>query len=266
MKLTVILITWNSVCYIEECINSLLLSVSNINSEIIVVDNGSTDETLDLLSNYSSQITLLRNDTNQGVGAARNKAIKKAQGEYIWILDIDTIVNKNAIEQMLAYIESNKNCGLCACKLVSESGEVQDSCRKYPLIKYKIMNVLSSKLGNISFLGTLKRYVDRKNSTQFYAESLAGNEPFTVEYVIGACQLTKKSLIEKVGYIDDNIFYGPEDADLCIRISRLGYSIACLPSVSIIHHYNRVTNRSFFSKLTLMHIRGLIYFYKKHSF
>jgi len=74
----------------------------------------------------------------------------------------------------------------------------------------------------------------------------------------------RRTILDEVGYLDEKIFYGPEDADFCLRIHRKGYKIVCLPNYSIIHHYNRISTRKMFSRLAFLHLKGLLYFYFKH--
>jgi GT2 family glycosyltransferase len=263
MQLSVIIISWNAQRDVKQCLDSVIDATSNYNSEIIVTDNGSSDETLSILQSYGEQIKLICLNKNKGVAYARNVGMKAAKGDYIWILDVDTVVNMDAVSGMLNYLINNSLCGVCSCRLQSERGEIQESCRRLPYPKHKIRNLIISKKGSVILPKKLFEIIEKKNEAQFYRKELQATEPFECEYVIGACQMFRKSILEEVGYLDQNIFYGPEDADFCSRVSAKGYSIICLPEYSIIHHYNRVTNRKLLTKLTFYHLKGLIYFYWK---
>jgi len=264
MLLSVVIITWNAQRDVKQCIDSILDAVGQYTSEIIVTDNGSKDETLSILKTYKEKINLICLKKNKGVAFARNICMKAAKGEFIWILDVDTVVNKEAISGMIDYLKNNHNCGICACRLQSEDGEIQDSCRKFPYPKHKIRNLIISNFN--SFLPrNIYNNIKKKNESQFYRKELHENQPFEIEYVIGACQLFRKSILDEVGYLDEKIFYGPEDADFCRRIKNKGYKIICLPAFCIIHHYNRISNRKFFTKMTLHHFKGLLRFYVKIS-
>ncbi|MCL2074792.1 MAG: glycosyltransferase family 2 protein [Marinilabiliaceae bacterium] len=262
--LSIVIITRNAIRDLKICIDSVLESTKNIPHELFVIDNGSTDGTVDILQNYGTQIQFFLLEKNYGVAYARNIGLQKAKGEFIWILDVDTIVNQPAVEDMLKYLENHSECGLCACRLQSELGEVQDSCRQLPYPIHKIRNLLVAKLSNKGIIGKFRANIERKNEKQFYRKELQDNQPFEVEYLIGACQMFRKKLLDEVGFLDDKIFYGPEDADFCLRISRKGYKIVCLPKYSIIHHYNRVSNKIIFSRMGFRHLKGVIYFYFKH--
>ncbi|MDR2680556.1 MAG: glycosyltransferase family 2 protein [Tannerella sp.] len=264
-RLSVIIITWNSQRDVAPCLDSVLASTGHMSVEIIVVDNGSADGTRGILQSYGARINFIPLDKNRGVAFARNTGLKAATGELVWILDVDTIVNRHAVDGMVSFLAGNPGCGLCACRLQSENGEVQDSCRRLPRPAHKIRNVLSEITGRTALLKRLHAKIKNRNETQFYRRELSGSEPFEAEYVIGACQMFRRSILDHAGYLDDRIFYGPEDADFCLRIYRKGYKIICLPRYHIIHHYNRISGKKIFSRISYLHLKGLIYFYFKHK-
>ncbi len=253
-KLSVVILTWNSEKHITPCLDSLISAIDKYNYEVIIVDNGSTDNTLNLLKQYlSSQIHLITNNNNKGVAKARNQALRMVSGDLVLILDIDTEVNKQAIDALITTIESDDKIGIAAVKLVASDGEVQQSCRRLPTLRYKLQNVLASK-------GILK-----ESKSQFYKKKMHANMPFEVEYVIGACQLVRKTALDKVGLLDENIFYGPEDADFCLRMKQKGWTVIFIPSESILHHYQQISNKNIFSFISRQHIKALLYYFWKHK-
>ena len=253
MELSVVLLAWNAEKYIAPCLNSLLDSIENVDYEVIIVDNHSTDQTVSLLEKYQSErISIIKNSENKGVATARNQALRLAKGEFIWILDIDTVVNQEAFEQLLQTIKQNSQIGVVACKLVASDGNIQMSCRKFPSIRYKLYNVLEER-----------GIMIKSNQSQFYKRQINGSTPFEVDYVIGACQLIRKTALDEVGFLDENIFYGPEDADFCKRMKLKNWKIVYLPNVSIIHHYQQIGRKKLFSKMSFLHLKGLIYYFWK---
>lgn len=267
MKLSVILITWNAERYVDPCLKSLLSAVDGLDYEILLVDNGSSDETRLRLDPFKTnkRLHFFAVDENLGVAKARNIGLRAAKGDRIWILDIDTVVNQEALIGMLDYMRRSPECGICGCKLVHTSGEVQDSCRRFPFLRYKIVNVLSAYSKNHSFPKGWKNKLEELNRLQFYKEERLKNEPFEVDYLIGACQMIRREVVEKVGELDENIFYGPEDADYCLRTNRAGWKICYLPYVSFIHDYQRATNRNMFTGLGAKHLKALLYFWWKYK-
>lgn len=241
MELSIVILTYNQ----REATIKCLESLKDIDAEIILVDNGSTDNTREDILELFPDVKLVCNDDNRGVAAGRNIGLKIAKGDWMMILDNDTIVSKSAIESLLSFLKENPSVGLVAPALRDEYGNVQQSFKPYPGIREKLKNLFSKK----SEFATLPD--DEKEI-----------EPF---YVIGACQLFNSHLLEEVGFLDENIFYGPEDADFCIRVRQVGKRVVCLPQISIIHLWRRSSSRKLFSMLAWKHLIGLIYFWKKHK-
>jgi len=254
MKLSIIILTWNSGKHIKQCLSSVRENIQDIEAEIIVIDNGSTDDSISILENEFPEAILIRNNVNRGVAPARNQGISKAVGEYIMILDIDTYMYSDTVKAMLAFMEENRRVGLCAPKLVFADGTPQKSCRRFPLVHMKVLRRIDTNWA--------KDILESEN----YTKQIAACDPFEVDYVIGACQLIRKSAVDKVGLLDDKIFYGPEDVDYCLRMWLNGYKVSFLPYVKIVHYEQRVTKSKILSKITIKHIAALIYFFCKYRY
>lgn len=246
MKLSVIVICYNSLGNLSPMLESLKSALDGVDSEVVITDNGSTDGTSEFISAYYPDANYMRLDENRGVAYARNRAIERACGELLWILDDDTVVNAHAVRDMLDYMAHNPDCGIAACALFSADGERQQSYKPFPWPILKLRNVLG--------IGT----------SDPYAMQVTSGEPFEPVYVIGACQMVRREVFDAVGLLDEAIFYGPEDADFCLRARRAGWHVAYLPGSKIIHHWRRVTTRRPFSKIGRAHIRGLLHFYIRH--
>lgn len=266
-KLSIVLITWNSERFIPSCLQSLCQTVKDTDCEVIWVDNGSTDSTRQLMAPFVEQLGIvsLPQQENLGVAKARNIGLRKAQGEYVWLLDIDTVLQPGVLAYMLSFMETHPACGICGCKLHSADGEIQDSCRRLPSLRYKILNVLEVLASRLSFMACMRPRLAAWNRSQFYHEEMEGTEAFQVEYLIGACQLIRRKVIEQIGLLDERIFYGPEDADFCFRASKKGWQIYYLPSVSFRHDYQKITNRRIFSRMGWVHTKALFYFFWKYK-
>ena len=257
IKLSVITVTWNSGKYIYDMLDSLLIDLkrSNITYEIFIIDNGSTDQTINIIGEYFNKydnIHLIRLNKNMGTTISRNIGIKKSKGEYILILDSDTIISRGSIQQLIdsfKIIKSNK-IGLIHPKLVYKDNTFQESARKFPSIKSKFY-----RLFNIEKLRTKTESIDK----------VLNQEICTVDYAISAAWILKRSVFEDVGYLDENIFYAPEDAEFCARLWTHGYEVWYNPNITIIHDCQRVTNKNPFSKLQFLHLKGLLYFWKKYN-
>lgn len=247
MKISIIIITWNAVSVLRNCLVSLEEIMKREDVEIILVDNGSQDGTVSFIKETYPHIKLISLVANMGVAYARNRGLEKASGKYLFILDNDTVAGKEAIEGMEAFMDGHSEVGICGCKLIDADNRVQESCRRYPGI--------SEKLSNLRKPGEYRYSYDEDRKSA----------PFEPEYLIGACQFIRREAFEAVGLLDQHIFYGPEDADFCLRVKKAGWSICYLPQYSIIHLCQRRTNKKLFSKLARKHAVALLYFYWKHK-
>jgi N-acetylglucosaminyl-diphospho-decaprenol L-rhamnosyltransferase len=255
VKLSIIILTWNSLDLLKRCLQSIKNTTRLNDYETIIIDNGSTDGTREFLESGrgNSLYRFILNDKNRGVGPARNQGIEFAEGEYILILDVDTIAVSDAINGLVAYLEQHPECGLVAPRLTDVNGNLQFTCRKFPIIWSKFL----------------------RRTPLEWTQNLLNKEEFrdwdhasvkTVDYVIGACQMIRRLVFEKVGKYDEKIFYGPEDIDICLRIWQAGWKVVYNPESVIIHDERRITKKRLFSKITWEHTKGLIYFFWKHKY
>lgn len=246
MKLSIVVLTCNQKGFTLKLLDTLLPILNDERgTELIIIDNGSADGTRQAVEEFpglpKQTLKYHYNAQNRGVAAGRNIGLKKAKGEIILILDNDTEVTKEAVDNLLNHLDHNPACGLCAPALYSPEGALQESAKPFPGLAIKLRHLLKKGESSASEL-----------------DAMASGHPY---YVIGACQMFRREIIEKIGLLDEKIFYGPEDADWCERIRKAGYTIDYLPEISIIHHWQRATNRSPFSRLSLLHAKGLLHFY-----
>lgn len=246
MKLSIIIITWNGRALLTQCLEALGALLERKDTEFIVVDNGSADGTVDFLRATYPGIRLVELPENRGVAYARNRGLEQARGRYLWMLDNDTKASVGVIDGMLEFMDTHPECGVCGSKLVDVQGTVQESSKRYPGLGVKIANLMHRGFRYSYGLERMKH-------------------PFEPTYLIGACQLVRREAFEAAGWLDEHIFYGPEDADFCIRVRRAGWHIMYLPQFTILHYCQRATRRKIFSKLAWRHIMGLFYFYRKHK-
>lgn len=243
MELSVVIICWNSIADLSQLLCSLPSALHGIEHEVIVIDNGSTDGTSATVSHEYPWVKYMRLPCNKGVAYARNRGMERAAGNYILLLDDDTIATPTSMHTMLDYMRGNPGCGICACSLVNPEGDRQASAKPFPSLLSKIKATLGMQCDDP------------------YENRTATFEPV---YVIGACQLIRREVIQTIGYLDESIFYGPEDADYCLRARKAGWGIAYIPSAKMIHKWKRITSHRPFGKIGRAHIRGLIHFYLKH--
>lgn len=260
--ISIITLTWNSGKYIGRCIESLVEDArnSNIEIEIYVVDNGSSDNTISIIEymqkGISFPLELIKLGTNHGTTISRNIGIKKASGEYLLIIDSDTVVKKGTLNKLVTYIQKEEKVGIVAPRLFYPDGTVQESCKKFPTLSIKLCKVLPSKV-----LRT-KAEFEELYSREVYTKEF--NKIVHVDYCISAAWLINKKALNDIGLFDENIFYSPEDVDLCLRMWLGGWKVVYYPEATVIHHTQRLSYKN--KKIAISHIKGLLYFFNKHRY
>jgi len=231
MVVSVVILTWNSEKYVKNCIESVFneASPSNISIEIIVVDNGSTDGTVKILTQFQEKcpnLKIIKLKKNLGTTVPRNIAIKKSSGKYIFILDSDTEVQPSTLKTLLEIIESDSRIGIVAPRLLYPDNTVQSSCKKFPTAKIKFYKFLpSDKFHRVAEQEELYNPV-------VYSENF--NKIINVDYCISAAWMVNRKAIE----------YNPK--------------------VKVIHYTQRISHKSF--KMVLSHAKGLLYYFAKHRY
>lgn len=260
-KIGFVILTWNSEKYIKKCLESIV-SLKEITPRIIIVDNGSFDSTCKLIEQYKNSypdiIKDIRYKENKGTTFPRNEGIKKLECQkinYYCILDSDTIINESAFLKLIYELETHKEYGMIGPKLISSAGVVQMSARAFPTLLEKVYKAIP-----IESLQKKGEKMEMQNAPKEAQDS------YPVDYLMSACWLIKNEVIEKVGLLDEKIFYAPEDAEYCIRVWKKGYKVAYCPNVSIIHEWQRLSKKKFISKMNYEHIKGLIYMFIKHKY
>lgn len=235
MKLTAVVLTYNECDDLTACLDSLRRNAPDV--AVTVVDNGSDSQTLDMVASRPYPITYIRNGHNIGVSAARNIGAETVTTPYIVFLDSDTIVTPGALQHMVAYLEDNPQAGVCGCRLTDAAGKVQHSYLPYPGLGRKLRSLL------------------RLNNDPDVA---------TGEYVLGACLMTRTALLHSLAGFDNKLFYGPDDADYCMRVRLAGYTVDYVDDCSVIHGWRRVSHNHIFSTTAIRHVCGLFRLYLKH--
>lgn len=242
---SVVILTWNSVGKIEPCLESLGQS-TQVPGEIIVVDNGSTDQTRAVLAARFPSVRVVENTTNRGVACARNQGFAAARGAYVLMLDDDTIIQPEALARLVTLLYANPTVALCGPQLLDAS--------RRPVSTDMIFPTLWNKVGRWTEAGWQGRSA-RINGTL--------GRMYEVDYVIGACQLIRRAALDEVGLYDEHIFYGPEDIDFCLRLRQAGWRVVLQPDAQVIHSEQRIA-RSIFSPIGRKHTAGLGHYFWKH--
>jgi len=258
IDISFIILTWNSHRFLDRCFSSIIscCTEQKLNFEILVSDNGSTDQSTDIFDRFSKeypdQFKVEYLGKNTGTTYPRNLGLRKAAGEFICILDSDTELREGSLVDVLEILKSDDGVGLAVPRLLLPDGTIQNSVKRFPTFIQK--------------LGKIRQAVFKMKAanSDFYPDF-----PFKtvteVDTAISACWFFRRELVETIGYLDENIFYSPEDLDFCVRVRKAGFKILYCPHFTVFHDTQQISHRKPFSKVSRSHFGGLIYYFKKHG-
>jgi len=213
---------------LERCIRSIYGQTKDLAFEIILVDNNSTDSSIEIARQTFPEIKIISNHQNLGFAYANNQAIKIASGKYVMLLNNDTILKNNALERMANYLDKNPRVGAVTCKLFDADGKtIQRNCRTFP-------TPMGTMFGRASLL--TKLFPNNPWSTKNLLTDWDYNSAREIDWASGAALMVRRSVIDQVGLLDDkNFFIYWEDTDWCKRIHDAGWKIVFVPDAEIIH-------------------------------
>lgn len=254
LDLSIVIITWRMRQLLKVCLDSIYKFTEGVNFEIILIDNKSEDGTIEMVESSYPAIQLIKNDMNKGVAPARNQGLALAKGKYILILDADIELIDDTIGKLFRFMEKTDDCGLVGSKLIDHAGNLQYSCKRFPTF----LSLVYRRFEHVEMIRNSKilQYHIMKEWDHSSVKE--------VDYLIGACQFFRKDVIDKIGFYDQNIFYGPEDIDFCLRVWKAGWKIFYYPDTSMIHHEQRITKKKLLSKISFKHLLGIIYIFMKY--
>jgi hypothetical protein len=251
---SVLIVSFNVREYLLQAIDSVKNSNYNGSIEIIVVDNDSFDGTPLSVQKKYPDIHVLKNNRNQGFGTGINQAAQKAKGEFLFILNPDTIVQENTIEKLRLYLKNNPQVGIVGPKVLNSDGSLQlASKRSMPTVSVSLPKILG-----LSTLFPKSKWAGKYNLT--YLEE---NKIHKVDAVSGSALMIRKSSFDKLNGFDETFFMYGEDLDLCKRIIQLGKEIHYVPTTQIIHYGGESVRSAKFDSINAF-FDSMSLFYKKH--
>ncbi len=207
-----------------------------IDFEVIVVDNASTDNSVVNVKKHFADVKIIQNSKNMGFGAANNCGIKEACGEFILLLNPDTVVLDEAISKTITYLRMHPNIKICGCKILFPDGSIQRSVRSFPTL----WNVFSES----TFLYLL--FHKSELFGEYYQSNFDYETPSRVDWVLGAFMLIRREVFDVIGGFDNNFFMYSEEVDFCYRAQEAGFETWYIPYGQIIHYWggaNEVNRR-----------------------
>ena len=225
MDVSVIIVNWNTKELLRDCLSSVYEHAGDIDYEIIVIDNASTDGSAEMVKNDFQQVILIDNSCNRGFAAANNQGMAVAKGRYVLLLNSDTVVLNNVIVDTVRFADENPQIAVTGCRVLNPDLSLQRTCFMFP----SVLNMLLSST-YLYKLFPKNRFFGREQMTWWDR-----NDVRQVDVVTGCFMLVRREAIEQVGTMDEQFFMYGEETDWCYRFRKKGWKVMFAPIGQIIH-------------------------------
>jgi GT2 family glycosyltransferase len=253
-KLSVVIVNYNVKHFIEQCLFSVLKASESFECEVFVVDNNSVDGSVTLIKEKFPQINLIVNKTNTGFSVANNQAIRLAKGEYILLLNPDTVVQEDTFTKILAFMDAHPEAGGLGVKMLDGQGNfAPESKRGLP----------TPEVAFYKMFGFSRFFPKSKRFGKYHLSYLPEDKVNEIDVMSGAFMLIRKSVLDQIGLLDETFFMYGEDIDLSYRIKKAGYKNYYFPETQIIHYKGESTKRSSLNYVVIFY-KAMAIFSRKH--
>lgn len=253
MDLSIIIVNWNVCELLRRCLASIEANRGDLSLEAIVVDNASPDDSVAMVEREFPQVHLIASQENLGYTGGNNLGAKEAQGRYLLILNPDTEIVGDALEQMVAYLDEHPTVGAVGPQLRYPDGSVQSSRRRFP------------RLATAFFEGTpfsMRWFPDNRFKRAYRMADRPEDEIQSVDWLVGAALMIRREAWQEVGPLDDQFFMYSEELDWCHRCRDAGWEIHYLPQAQVIHHHTGSTRQIGATKWIRAYRSRILYFRK----
>ncbi|MCK4419552.1 glycosyltransferase family 2 protein [Candidatus Aerophobetes bacterium] len=269
VDLAILIVSYNTRELLKSCLSSVYQKTRGIKFEVIVVDNGSSDNSVKMIRKEFPQVKLIENRENLGFARANNQAIKQSRARYFLLFNPDTSFKDNSPHEMIKFMDNHPQVGILGCKILNTDGTIQPSNASFPNLFTEFLRAFQLKKlipgvrarGKIGekwsgILGsTLKEYL------RVYWDSETIRE---VDWVTGACLLARRKAIEEVGLLDENFFMYYEDADWCYRMRKKDWKTYYFPFFEVVHYVGKSDSR-FSPRTFIERHKSMYYYFRKHK-
>jgi GT2 family glycosyltransferase len=253
MQLSVIILNYNVRYFLELCVLSVESALKNIDSEIIVVDNNSQDDSCEMIKSRFPNVKLISNDKNVGFPKGNNIGVANAKGDYICVLNPDTVVAEDTFEKVLAFAKKQNNLGIIGVKLIDGTGNFLPESKRGIPTPWVAFTKIS---------GLYKFFPKFKIFNKYYAQHLSENETGEVEILVGAFMFLKKELYNEVGGFDEDCFMYSDDIDLSYMVLQKGKMNYYFHETTVIHYKGESTIKD--GTYMKRFQEAMEFFYRKH--
>jgi GT2 family glycosyltransferase len=252
-KLSILVVSWNTCRLLTACLQSIqyeMVAFDAESIETIVIDNGSTDGSASMMRRDFPWVRLIENSENPGFAAANNQAFALSSGEYLLLLNPDTVLRPGALITLLDFMAEHPNAGAAGSRLLNPDGSLQPSCSPSPTVAREFWHLF-----HLDVLYPLARYPMHK---------WPASTPCPVDVVQGAALIVRRVVLEQVGILDTDYFIYSEEVDLCNRIRNAGWSIYWVPQSTVVHFGGQSTQQVAAAMFLQLYHSKVLYF-RKHQ-
>jgi len=252
MDITIVIVNYNVKHYVEQCLLSVERALQGMTGEVYVVDNKSTDHSVEYLKSKFPWVYFIKNDYNAGFSKANNQVLRVARGKYVMLLNPDTIIGENTLKECVAFLDAHPDAGGAGVRMLRVDGSFAPESKRgvpTPWTSFCKMSGLCSLFPQSRVFG------------RYYMQYVPSDKAGEIEIMSGACMLMRKSVLDKCGLLDEKFFMYGEDIDLSYRIMEAGYKNYYIPS-TILHYKGESTQKCSFRYVNAFYQSMLIFFHK----
>ncbi len=254
MKLSVVIVNYNVKAFLEQCLRSVYKALEGLEGEVFVVDNQSTDGSVEMVRREFPQVKIIDNRVNVGFSRANNQAIRLCKGEYVLLLNPDTVVGEDVFSKVAAFMDANPRAGGVGVKMIDGTGRfLPESKRGLP----------TPAVAFFKIMGLARLFPHNKHFGRYHLGHLPEDETAPIEILSGACMFLRRSVLDQVGLLDESFFMYGEDIDLSYRILLGGHENWYFPEARIIHYKGESTKKSSVNYVFVFY-NAMVIFARKH--
>ncbi|GIW64479.1 MAG: glycosyl transferase [Patescibacteria group bacterium] len=257
-SIQIIIVSHNHGGFLYNCLDSLHRNTSLKIKIVVIINNPKDDISYEIIKKFLNkfyEIKILKNKKPQGLAKNLNQGIKLFNEDFILILNPDTILTKNAIDNLYKFAKNMPKAAICGPKILNPDESIQYSARRFPNFKTFLIRRLPWR----------KFFINSKINLHHLGYDLDLNKSQRVDWLLGACWLVKRKAIEDIGLFDERYYLYVEDIDYCYRVWKKGWECWYVPQSTIIHYHQAESDKRFFTIYNLYHIKSMFYYFLKNN-
>ncbi|MGM0365313.1 MAG: glycosyltransferase family 2 protein [Actinomycetota bacterium] len=253
-KLLISIVSYNSLAYLIDCLNSIRKYPPSCSYRVVVVDNASLDGTAETVRDGFGWVKLIVNKENKGFAAANNIAVSCCRSRYVLLMNSDCRVYENSLDGIVDFMDKNKDAAVVGPMIVNSDGTIQHSCRRFPSMFAAAVHTLLAAV-----------YPANPFSLRYKMADVDRSRPFEVDWVSGSAMGIRRKALDEVGPLDERFFMYVEDLDFCYRAWKKGWKVYYYPHAMVMHHIGGSSGGESLSSTLRMQKSVLLFYLKNYK-